>query len=147
MSSAGDVIVARASNPLAFNSEFPAYVVICALLTIFFLLYFNRLFASIVSYAIRAITWHRYRIYIDVKALQLSLLGGRIFFTGLRYHGSNQTFLVQHGTITWRYWLRRVREVDIRASAGPDDGVAVAKEKNAARPSRISVKLVGLEWF
>lgn len=128
-------------------SEFPLFLIICALLSIFFLLYFNRVFASIVSYSIRAFTWHRYRVYIDVKALQISLLGGRIFFTGLRYHGSNETFLVQHGSITWRYWLRRVREVDIRATTNTAEGITAGGDKNAALPCRINVKLFGLEWF
>ncbi|KAM4056623.1 hypothetical protein HRG_003492 [Hirsutella rhossiliensis] len=147
MSTSNHVINARATGHLAFNFEFPLFLIICALLSIFFLLYFNRVFASVVSYGIRAFTWHRYRVYIDVKALQISLLGGRIFFTGLRYHGSNETFLVQHGSITWRYWLRRVREVDIRASSSTAEGVAARHDKNAALPCRINVKLVGLEWF
>lgn len=86
-------------------------------------------------------------MYIDIRALQISLLGGRIFFTGLRYHGSNETFLVQHGVVTWRYWLRRVREVDVRASSNAAEDVAVGREKNAALPCRINVELVGLEWF
>ncbi|KAF4513082.1 hypothetical protein G6O67_000402 [Ophiocordyceps sinensis] len=147
MSTVSHVIETRATERLAFNFEFPLFLIICALLSIFFLLYSNRVFASIVSYGIRAFTWHRYRVYIDVKALQISLLGGRIFFTGLRYHGSNETFLVQHGFITWRYWLRRVREVDIRASNSTAEGGAATREKNAALPCRINVKLVGLEWF
>ena len=90
------------------SSTFLIYFIISGLLAIFFLLYFNRLFGSIASYAIRAYTWHKYRVYIDISALQISLLAGRVFFTGLRYHGSNETFLVQYGDITWRYWLRRV---------------------------------------
>lgn len=128
-------------------SEFPLLLIFCALLSIFFLLYFNRVFASIVSYAIRAFTWHRYKVYVDVKALQISLLGGRVFFTGLRYHGSNETFLVQHGSITWRYWLRRVREVDIRVSGSTADDAAVRHDKNVTLPCRINVNIVGLEWF
>ncbi|PNY23236.1 Protein CSF1 [Tolypocladium capitatum] len=128
-------------------STFLVLVLVGGLLSSFFLLYFNRVFASVVSYGIRTYTWHRYRVYIDIRALQISLLGGRIFFTGLRYHGSNETFLVQHGDITWRYWLRRVREVDIRASSSAAEDVASGRGKNAALPCRINVKLVGLEWF
>ncbi|KAL7949960.1 hypothetical protein V8C42DRAFT_186696 [Trichoderma barbatum] len=129
-----------------FNYEFLIFVIVSAGLAIFFLLYFNRLFGSIVSYGIRTWTWHRYRIYLDIQALQVSLLAGRIFFTGLRYHGSNETFLVQHGDITWRYWLRRVREADIFASNGKES-VAAKREKNSGLPCRINVNLVGLEWF
>ena len=117
--------------------------VFAGLIAILFLLYFNRAFASVLSYAIRTWTWHQYRVYIDVTALQVSLLGGRIFFTGLRYHGSNETFLVQHGYITWRYWLRRVREVDILANGSIEHG----EGKNKELPCRIHVHLDGLEWF
>ncbi|ODA76749.1 hypothetical protein RJ55_08020 [Drechmeria coniospora] len=134
------------TNP-GFNFTFIIYLIICGLLTIFFLLYFNRLFGSIVSYVIRTYTWHRYRIYIDIRALQISLLGGRVFFTGLRYHGFNETFLVQHGDITWRYWLRRVRESDIRISRSATEVASADREKNDSLPCRINVKLVGLEWF
>lgn len=124
-------------------------MILSGLLTIFFLLYFNRLFSSIVSYAIRTWTWHRYRVYIDIQALQISLLGGRIFFTGLRYHGSNETFLVQYGDITWRYWLRRVRDAEvivdrIKETQKDDDKDTI---KNASLPCRINVNLVGMEWF
>ncbi|KAK4081527.1 uncharacterized protein Triagg1_2268 [Trichoderma aggressivum f. europaeum] len=129
-----------------FNYEFLIFIILSAILAIFFLLYFNRVFGSIVSYGIRTWTWHRYRIYLDIQALQVSLLAGRIFFMGLRYHGSNESFLVQHGDITWRYWLRRVREADIFVSKA-EDNVASAREKNSNLPCRINVNLVGLEWF
>ncbi|KAK7432669.1 Macrophage colony-stimulating factor 1 receptor [Neonectria magnoliae] len=128
--------------------EFLIFVALCGVLAVFFLLYFNRVFASLVSYAIRAWTWHQYRVYIDVRAVQISLLGGRIFFTGLRYHGANETFVVQHGYITWRYWLRRVRDADIinsrQTTADPSGTI---KEHNAQLPCRIHVDLIGLEWF
>src|SRR6478735_8615788 len=124
---------------------------LCCFLAIFFVLYLNRVFASIVSYALRAYTWHHYRIYIDFKAIQISLLGGRLIFTGLRYHGENETFMVQHGYITWRYWLRRVRDaniIDARRSKSPTtDATPTSDTKNAELPCRIQVDLVGLEWF
>ncbi|KAJ2977452.1 hypothetical protein NQ176_g4359 [Zarea fungicola] len=124
-----------------FNYEFLIFLVIAGLLSIFFLLYFNRLFGSIVSYAIRTWTWHQYKVYIDIQALQISLLAGRVFFSGLRYHGVNETFLIQHGYVTWQYWLRRVREADVLDDKSPD------KDNNSKLPCRINVNLVGLEWF
>ncbi|KAK5998303.1 Elongation factor 2 [Cladobotryum mycophilum] len=130
-----------------FNFEFLIFLIVCGILSIFFLLYFNRLFSSLIIYGIRAYTWHRYRVHINIQALQVSLLGGRIFFTGLRYHGSNETFRVQHGDITWRYWLRRVREADLFASENPGDTSGSAYEQNATLPCRIRIKVVGLEWF
>ncbi|KAF4126463.1 fermentation associated protein [Geosmithia morbida] len=121
-------------------------MLLSAALSFFFLLYFNRLFASIVSYGIRTWSWHKHKIWIDIGAIQISLLGGRIFFHGLRYHGSNETFLVQHGYVTWRYWLRRVREVDVVADS-PQESAVPGRDKNAKRPCRISVNLIGVEWF
>ncbi|CAG7564790.1 unnamed protein product [Fusarium equiseti] len=146
------IVVARAAegNP-QFNYKFLIFMALCCFLAIFFVLYLNRVFASIVSYALRAYTWHHYRIYIDFKAIQISLLGGRIFFTGLRYHGENETFMVQHGYITWRYWLRRVRDaniIDARRSKSPTtDATPTTDTKNAELPCRIQVDLIGLEWF
>ncbi|KAK4456888.1 protein CSF1 [Cladorrhinum samala] len=122
-----------------FNAAFLGILVGCGALSIFSLLYFNRVFASIVSWALRTYTWHQHRVHIDIQALQISLLAGRIFFTGLRYHGNNETILVQNGHITWAYWLRRVREVDIKNGK--------RKGQDEKTPCRIKVSLRGLEWF
>ncbi|OAA56630.1 fermentation associated protein [Niveomyces insectorum RCEF 264] len=120
-----------------------------------FLLYFNRLIASLLSWALRTWTWHRYGIYIDAQAIQFSLLGGRIFFVGLRYHGDNETILVQNGHITWAYWLRRVRHINLGKHKGgknteaddiDGDTAHVSKEKSRL-PCRLNVTLAGLEWF
>ena len=131
--------------------------------TLVFLFYFNRVFAFIVSHAIRAYTWHTYRVYINFQALQISLLGGRIFFKGARYHGQNETILVNDGYITWRYWLRRVKEADVRnlgqhgnsdrhstkigggrRASGGEQGETVARHE---LPCRILIEARGLEWF
>lgn len=96
-----------------FNWVFLVEELVCAILALFFLFYFNRLFATVVSYIIRAWTWHRYRAYIDITALQISLLGGRVFFKSIRYHGHNITLLVHDGHITWRYWLGAVQDADV----------------------------------
>ena len=119
------------------------------------MLYFNRAFASLVSWAVRTWTWHRYGIYIDIQALQVSLLGGRVFFVGLRYYGDNETFLVQNGHITWSYWLRRVREVDLDKSTASQNGLSAEQspasksgtDRTSRLPCRINVSLAGLEWF
>ncbi|KAI9867461.1 MAG: hypothetical protein M1813_009019 [Trichoglossum hirsutum] len=131
--------------------------------TLFFLFYFNRLFATLVSYGIRAYTWHRFRVWIDIQALQISLLGGRVFFRGFRYHGDNETILVHGGYITWRYWLRKVRPTEYGSRKGtqehnPDGTAQVGGrnlnggEKGGSKgpddlPCRIVVSLQGLEWF
>lgn len=121
---------------------------IAAVLSVFFLGYFNRAFASLVSLAIRTYTWNAYGIYLDIQALQVSLLGGRIFFAKLRYHGNNETILVQNGYITWSYWQWRVRDVGIQSSK--DDAKRNVEEKNSKKaklPCRVNVVITGLEWF
>ncbi|KAI0428643.1 hypothetical protein F5Y09DRAFT_282887 [Xylaria sp. FL1042] len=135
-----------------FNGEFLGYTVVTGVLAVFFLLYFNRVVASIVSYAIRTYTWHRYRIYVDIQALQLSLLGGRLFFTGLRYHGNNETILIQNGHITWSYWLRRVRDAQVyhgkQGSGTNDEGVGSNNsDRQQKLPCRVNIAVSGLEWF
>jgi hypothetical protein len=146
-------------------------LLICGILTIFFLFYFNRLFATLVSYAIRAYTWRTFEAYIDITSLQISLLGGRIFFKDLRYHGHNETILVHGGHITWNYWLRRVRDAavytdddnsaDGENSDAPDTPASRAgsrsrsvdkaekggKQTAKQLPCRISVKVSGVEAF
>jgi hypothetical protein len=136
------------------TSFFLVFLILASLLSIFFLLYFNRVFASIVSYSVRTWLWHQYRIYFDVQALQISLLGGRVFFTGLRYHGNNETFLIQNGHITWCYWLRRVRQCGLateedRETATGEAGIAKGNNngRSGTLPCRINVSLIGLEWF
>jgi len=97
-------------------------LLICGILTIFFLFYFNRLFATLVAYAIRAYTWRAFDAYIDITALQISLLGGRLFFKDIRYHGHNETILIHGGYITWNYWLRRVKDAGVYTDQDPAPG-------------------------
>lgn len=142
----------------------------CACLALFFLFYFNRLFATLVSYGVRAWTWHKYRVWIDIQALQLSFLAGRIFFKGIRYHGENETVLIQNGHITWRYWQRTSRQVDLTTidsdnedglkekldanlddserSESPTADQELGRAKKAdTSDARIAINVTGLEWF
>lgn len=143
----------------------------CSCLALFFLFYFNRLFATLVSYGVRAWTWHKYRVWIDIQALQLSFLAGRVFFKGIRYHGENETVLIQNGYITWRYWLRTTRQVDLTTfdhaeqdgwenekQGSTQDGSAESKQsmsdqelgraKQADKSeARVAITMSGLEWF
>ncbi|KAJ5479224.1 hypothetical protein N7530_004733 [Penicillium desertorum] len=153
----------------SFNWFFLLELIVSCILALFFLLYFNRLFANIISYAIRAYTWHYYRAYVDINALQVSLLGGRVFFKGIRYHGVNETIFIHGGFITWRYWTRAVERndlADIRRKAGlahhtareghpssssdgTDDnlGEQGGMGKTTELPCRITINAYGLEWF
>ncbi|KAF2089427.1 hypothetical protein K490DRAFT_37097 [Saccharata proteae CBS 121410] len=164
------------SQPLNPHSgllwQFLVELLVAGVLAVFFLFYFNRLFATIVSYGIRAYTWHKFRAYIDIQSLQISLLGGRIFWKGIRYHGHNQTILVHGGYITWRYWFRKVKETELFEHGKPTPkgslsqtstvgststsrtrSTSVGKEENGGakkskeQPCRISIKVTGVEVF
>lgn len=158
-----------------FNWVFLVDLLVCMVLALFFLFYFNRLFATVLSYAIKAWTWHKYRAYIDISALQISLLGGRLFFKSVRYHAHNETVLVHDGHITWRYWLRTVQDAEIyqeledeklqksrsaSTSSTEEDNKEKAKSRSRSMskveaggkrkkelPCRISVKVSGVEAF
>ncbi|KAL2797053.1 hypothetical protein BJX66DRAFT_335512 [Aspergillus keveii] len=151
----------------SFNWFFLLQIIVSCILVLFFLLYFNRLFATLLSYGIRAYTWHYYRAYVDIHALQISLIGGRIFFKGIRYHGVNETIFVHGGFVTWHFWKHAVRRTDIShlGSSGADtrsqrsrtnsdngDKSSSIDEQGGincttALPCRITVKFYGLEWF
>ena len=145
-----------------FDWVYVVDLVVGIVVAIFFLFYFNRIFASIISYAIRQYTWHTYRVYIDFQALQVSPLAGRVFFTGFRYHGRNETILINEGYITWRYWLRRVRSIDVsqkrsdtpshtsnqaRRASDISNGERDHNDSQTSLPCRISVRVRGLEWY
>ncbi|KAF2713106.1 hypothetical protein K504DRAFT_449859 [Pleomassaria siparia CBS 279.74] len=121
--------------------------------------------------SILAYTWHTFHAYIDIQALQISLLGGRIFFKDIRYHGHNETILVHGGYITWRYWLTKVRDAEIFSDESPlatsdgdqtpstrgsttgggsrnlDSAEKGGKQTQKKLPCRISIKVSGVEAF
>ncbi|KAL9003866.1 MAG: hypothetical protein Q9188_003289 [Gyalolechia gomerana] len=142
-----------------FNWLYLIYLLICSVLSILFLFYFNRLFASLVSYTIRTYIWRQYHVYIHVQALQFSLLGGRCFFKGFRYHGHNETVLINDGYVTWRYWLRRVRTAEVLGAAlvasqreGDEEGQdhstqSIGNRHAISLPCRIKLKVRGVEWY
>ncbi|KAI4130952.1 MAG: hypothetical protein LQ338_001463 [Usnochroma carphineum] len=143
-----------------FNWLYLLWLLICAILSIFFLFYFNRVFASLVSYGIRTYVWRQYHVYIDIQALQFSLLGGRCFFKGFRYHGHNETVLINDGYITWRYWLRRVKDAELFSTASASSQQGREEElgqnhcahpgKNRSGhslPCRLKLRARGIEWF
>ncbi|KUJ06273.1 uncharacterized protein LY89DRAFT_633199 [Mollisia scopiformis] len=166
MSSSGGLTSSPLKGNLDFNWVFLVELAVCGILTLFFLFYFNRVFATLVSYGLRAWTWHKYRVYIDIQALQISLLGGRVFFKGFRYHGNNETILIHSGFITWCYWLRNVRELAVsqnqdskskRVSTDSandkvdgesiDGGESGGQKDRKKLPCRLNVFLNGAEWF
>ncbi|TVY91331.1 Protein CSF1 [Lachnellula willkommii] len=168
MSTSGGLTGSPLKPNLGFNWVFLVELIVCGILTLFFLFYLNRLFATLVSYGLRAWTWHKYRVYVDIQSLQISLLGGRVFFKGIKYHGNNETILIHSGFVTWCYWLRNVRDLNVghdddvgrkRVSSDsdsdgrrdPNQNVDKAEEGGAKGqgdlPCRLNVSLKGVEWF
>ncbi|KAK6371238.1 Macrophage colony-stimulating factor 1 receptor [Exophiala oligosperma] len=170
MSDLNNLVGQPITRDTSFNWTWFIEIATCACLALFFLFYFNRLFATVVSYGLRAWTWHKYRIWIDIQALQLSFLAGRIFFKGIRYHGENETVLIQNGYITWRYWQRTARQVDFSGLDDDDNNKLKEKEASGSDDSeqseplsadqelgrtqkpdtadaRIAINVTGLEWF
>ena len=104
---------------------------------------------------------------MEIQSLQVSPLAGRVFFKGFRYYGRNETILVQDGHVTWRYWLRRVQELDGGVSADgirtdtphhPSDGDSATgsssgegestKSKHHRElPCRVVIKVRGAQWY
>ncbi|KAL4760047.1 putative fermentation associated protein (Csf1) [Aspergillus foveolatus] len=159
MSASSFTTLALTPDP-SFNWFFLLQIIVSCILVLFFLLYFNRLFAALLSYGIRAYTWHYYRAYVDINALQISLIGGRIFFKGIRYHGVNETIFIHGGFLTWNFWKHAVRRTDFsRTGARNSEDTEYAGNRNgsigekggvdcpAALPCRITAKFYGLEWF
>ncbi|RKF54732.1 Protein CSF1 [Golovinomyces cichoracearum] len=142
-----------------FNWIFLIQLIVCGVLVL----------AAVLSYGIRIWTWHKYRIYFDVKSFQVSLLAGRVFFKEFRYHGNNETILIQSGYVTWRYWLRNFRQLSINRGNTPEatqESPALQKEgkinnngfckgerieeeasKSHELPCRLVVSVKGVEWF
>ncbi|POS86918.1 hypothetical protein EPUL_001421, partial [Erysiphe pulchra] len=174
MSSSTGLKNAPLRQEFEFNWIFLVELILCGVFlidprTLFFIFYFNRVLAAILSYGVRSWTWHKYRVYVDIRSFQFSILAGRVFFKELRYHGNNETILIQSGYITWRYWLRNVKQVVINRSATPrarrssketeadnkgynDQRESDIIEEESSKlisnlPCRLIISLKGVEWF
>ena len=98
------------------------------------------------------------------------MLGGRVFFKGLRYHGANETIFIHGGFITWHYWKHTVKRTELsnfkdteaqsengQGSSAQTDGRSDGNKtglgeqgglkKTDSLPCRITAKFYGLEWF
>ncbi|ETN46184.1 uncharacterized protein HMPREF1541_00368 [Cyphellophora europaea CBS 101466] len=149
-----------------FNWTWVIELIVCICLVNWFLFYFNRVLATLISYGLRAYTWNKFKVWVDIQSLQISLLGGRIFFKGVRYHGENETIFIQQGFITWRYYFRSTRQVNLfkplrtkdskddetKSGDSASDNGQESDEDNTVQPgarsdARIAINATGLEWF
>lgn len=100
----------RSIRARAVGRLYLTLIIVIVAVILFYLFYFGRLFASVLSFFLRTFLWRRHRIWIDIGSLQFSPLGGRLLFRDVRYVGENEQVRIAMGTITWRYWLSRVRQ-------------------------------------
>ncbi|KAK6606046.1 fermentation associated protein [Botrytis cinerea] len=122
MASSSGLTASPLRADLGFNWIFLIELIVCGIVTLFFLFYFNRVFAAIVSFGLRKWTWHQYQVYVDIQALQISLLGGKT--TNLQKKEKEQESTVDTG---------------LDHEEGP-------KEKKKL-PCRFDIVLNGVEWF
>lgn len=113
--------------------------VMAFMLAIFVAFFFNRFAGWLLSTILKFVLRRKYSIDIQVQAVQLSLLGGRVFFRNVSYIGSNEALAGVRGNITWRYWLPRVRTIDVMTS---DD-----ETEKHYEPARVKIKIEGAEWY
>ncbi|ANB14605.1 Csf1p [Sugiyamaella lignohabitans] len=97
-------------NNHEFSWVFIVDWILALVLTIFMIFYFNRAVGWLVSFLARWYLWRAHHAQLEVQSLQVSLLGGRIFFKNLSYVGTNEAICVLEGSFTWRYWLFYTRE-------------------------------------
>ncbi|RPD53525.1 hypothetical protein L227DRAFT_535889, partial [Lentinus tigrinus ALCF2SS1-6] len=124
-------------------------VCVCIVLVLlFYLFYWNRVFAFIFSLILRLALWNQGEssIWLEFGAIHFSTLAGRILIKDLRYHSSNQTFRIVKFQLSWRYWLRRPAEEEdlsharvIGEDANGKDGSSLA--------CRVHISVQGLEWL
>lgn len=105
---------------------------------IFMIFFFNRLVGWLISYALKYYLWRFHKVHFEVQSLQLSLLGGRLFFKNITYIGTNEAICAVQGSLTWRYWLIHYRRAGIFNNLLP---------KNDTFPARLCLKVNGLEWL
>ncbi|KAH9839543.1 uncharacterized protein C8Q71DRAFT_517238 [Rhodofomes roseus] len=121
--------------------------VLTAILLLLYLFYWNRVLALVISIVLRIAFWNQAEssIWLDIGAVQFSVIAGRIAFKDLRYYSSNQTIRVVKGQISWRYWIRKPAEEDLSHAhvLGEDPKQTV----HLPLSCRVHLSLQGFEWF
>jgi hypothetical protein len=125
-----------------FSFVFLVDIILGVLLTLFIVFFFNRFVGWVLSILLRFWFWHRHKVHVKVQSVQLSLLGGRLFFKNFSYVGTNEAVCVLQGHLTWRYWLWNSRKSSLEGAFDNDPSLAA---KNL--PIRWTLHLSGLEWF
>ncbi|ODQ83164.1 hypothetical protein BABINDRAFT_159609 [Babjeviella inositovora NRRL Y-12698] len=121
---------------------FMLYWILILMLTIFVLLYFNRLMGCLVTYMLDVVVWRMYRVKISVQSVKVSFLGGKVLFRNLTVVTQDGILCLTRGSVKWRYWLVRTRDSEYSNTINHRS----PRKKNAL-PSRFVVEVDGLEVF
>lgn len=121
------------NNPVVQFWAFIIYTWVIAILAVFYFFYLSRLYGILISILVNIFSWRHGRIWIQVDSITLTPLSGKILFKGVKVHTANYTLFIAQGYLSFRYWFFNVRH----------EGVTPLKP----RPSRIKMKLDGLELF
>ncbi|KAJ3160450.1 hypothetical protein HDU86_000784 [Geranomyces michiganensis] len=115
---------------------FIVYTWVVAIVALFYFFYLNRVVGQLIGRLLCIYTWRKYKAYLELESIHFAPLSGRILFRNFRYYSRNQSVHVLRGYVTFRYWLRHVRQESDNSDITPQD-----------LPSRFMIRVDGLEWF
>ncbi|KAJ3173047.1 hypothetical protein HDU88_004506 [Geranomyces variabilis] len=115
---------------------FIVYTWVVAIVALFYFFYLNRVVGQLIGRLLCIYTWRKYKAYLELESIHFAPLSGRILFRNFRYYSRNESIHVLRGYVTFRYWLRRVRQETDNNDLSPQD-----------LPSRFMIRVDGLEWF
>lgn len=91
------VTTLRSSGNVALDWLYLVESVAVLILVLFYFYYVPRLLGGLLSWGLRLWLWKSHNAYVEIGAFQVSLLGGRIMFSDLRYVSRNQSLRIHRG--------------------------------------------------
>ncbi|KAH9055046.1 hypothetical protein EDB87DRAFT_1580073 [Lactarius vividus] len=131
------------------DQSFLVAIILVVFALLFYVLYWNRLLALILSLVLRVVLWNKGgpSVWIQIGSLHISLLSGRILLKDFRYHSSNQSIKVVKVQLRWQYWVRALTASEhIQAHAGGEEPKTGNTSSRSPR-CRFHATFEGFEWF
>ncbi|KAH9041126.1 hypothetical protein EDB84DRAFT_1436665 [Lactarius hengduanensis] len=131
------------------DENFLVATILVVIALLFYVLYWNRLLALILSLVLRVVLWNKGgpSVWIQIGSLHISLLSGRILLKDFRYHSSNQSIKVVKVQLRWQYWVRALTASEhIQAHAGGEEPKPGNTSSRSPR-CRFHATFEGFEWF
>ncbi|KAH9171981.1 hypothetical protein EDB89DRAFT_2174254 [Lactarius sanguifluus] len=131
------------------DQSFLVATILVVIALLFYVLYWNRLLALILSLVLRVVLWNKGgpSVWIQIGSLHISLLSGRILLKDFRYHSSNQSIKVVKVQLRWQYWVRALTASEhIQAHAGGEEPKPGNTSSRSPR-CRFHATFEGFEWF